>query len=32
MNDQRFVVSDILWQRLELYLQGEVCDAWTEQL
>ena len=27
MNEQRFVVSDILWQRLEPYLPGKVSDA-----
>ena len=27
MNEQRFVVSDILWQRLEPHLPGKVSDA-----
>ena len=27
MNEQRFVVSDVLWQRLELHLPGKVSDA-----
>ena len=27
MNEQRFVVSDILWQRLGPHLPGEVSDA-----
>ena len=27
MNEQRFVVSDVLWQRLELHLPGKVGDA-----
>ena len=27
MNEQRFVVSDGLWQRLEAHLPGEVSDA-----
>ena len=27
MNKQRFVVSDVLWQRLELHLPGKVSDA-----
>ena len=27
MNEQRFVVSDILWQRLEPHLPGKVRDA-----
>lgn len=27
MNEQRFVVSDVLWQRLEQHLPGEVSDA-----
>ena len=27
MNEQRFVVSDVLWQRLEPHLPGKVSDA-----
>ena len=27
MNEQRFVVSDILWQRLEPHLPGKISDA-----
>jgi hypothetical protein len=27
MNEQRFVVSDNLWQRLEPHLPGKACDA-----
>jgi transposase len=27
MNEQRFVASDVLWQRLEPYLPGKVSDA-----
>jgi transposase len=27
MNEQRFAVSDVLWQRLELHLPGKVSDA-----
>ena len=27
MNEQRFVVSDVLWQRLEPHLLGKVSDA-----
>ncbi|WP_299783791.1 transposase [uncultured Roseobacter sp.] len=27
MNEQRFVVSDVLWQRLEPYLLGKLSDA-----
>ena len=27
MNEQRFVVSDVLWQRLKLHLLGKVSDA-----
>ena len=29
MNEQRFVVSDVLWQRLEPHLPGKVSDAWS---
>ena len=31
MNEQRFVVSDILWQRLEPHLPGKVRDAESQQ-
>jgi len=27
MNEHRFVVSDVLWQRLEPHLPGKVSDA-----
>jgi transposase len=27
MNEQRFVVSDVLWQRLKSHLPGKVSDA-----
>lgn len=27
MNEERFVVSDVLWQRLEPHLPGKVSDA-----
>ena len=27
MNEQRFVVSDVLWKRLETHLPGKVSDA-----
>jgi transposase len=27
MNEQRFVVSDVLWQRLKSYLPGKLSDA-----
>jgi hypothetical protein len=27
MNEQRFVLSDILWQQLESHLPGKVSDA-----
>ena len=27
MNEQRFVVSDVLWQRLKSHLLGKVSDA-----
>ena len=30
MNEQRFVVSDVLWQRLEPHLPGKVSDAGAE--
>ncbi len=27
MNEQRFVASDVLWQRLERHLPGNISDA-----
>ena len=29
MNEERFVVSDMLWRRLEPRLPGKISDAWA---